>query len=318
MPPEYVNARSEPADGRPKAAPRFSVLITFHNQKHFVKDAMDSVLAQKNASFEIVVVDDASSDGTPEALREYGDVARVSCLEKNVGACAARNHAASLASGEYLVFLDGDDAFLPWALETYERVVAAKNPIFILAGMRWFENALPAAGDPPRELQIVEYPDYLRRDRGFGHSASSFIIARKAFEEVNGWLVGFFPLEDVELALRLGTSGKTVQVLSPATILHRSHASNTIHNVLSFIGPTEQLIDREKQGCYPGGAARRFERQALIGGFALHWIKRAAKAGLRGKAAELFLRSWPMLVVGALHRARKIASGKRPVETITL
>jgi glycosyltransferase involved in cell wall biosynthesis len=316
MPPENSTVTRELGAGRTKATPRFSVLITFHNQKHFVKDAMDSALAQKHASFEIVVVDDASSDGTPEALKEYGDRARISCLEKNVGACAARNHAASLATGEYLVFLDGDDAFLPWALETYDRVVTAKNPAFILAGMRWFENALPPPGEMPREMEVVEYTDYLRRDRAFGHSASAFIIWRKAFEAVNGWLVRFFPLEDVELALRLGTSGKTVQILSPATILHRAHASNTINNVLSFIGPTEKLIEREKQGAYPGGDARKFERRALIGGFALHWIKRSAKAGLRGKAARLFLRSWPMLMAGALHRMRKVVSGKSKMETI--
>jgi glycosyltransferase involved in cell wall biosynthesis len=309
---------SNPADRSARPVPRFSVLVTFHQQRHFIKDALDSVLAQKNASYEVVVVDDASADGSPAVLQQYGDAFRLSCLEKNVGACAARNHAASLATGDYLVFLDGDDALLPWALETYDRIVTAKHPAFILASMRWFENTLSNAGDRPREMSVVEYADYLRRDRGFGHSASAFVVSRKAFEAVNGWLVGFFPLEDVELALRLGTAGKTVQILSPPTILHRTHASNTIHNVASFIPPTEQLIAREAQGCYPGGPARRFERQALIGGFAWHWIKRATKTGLRGKAFKLFTRSWPTLVAGAVHRLRKRAAGKQPAETIPL
>src|ERR1700742_5077307 len=108
LPDKQAVATKKGAEGA-KTAPRFSVLITFHNQKQFVKDALDSALAQKNASYEVIVVDDASTDGTAEALQEYGDRVRVSCLEKNVKACAARNHAASLATGEYLVFLDGDD-----------------------------------------------------------------------------------------------------------------------------------------------------------------------------------------------------------------
>jgi glycosyltransferase involved in cell wall biosynthesis len=309
---------NDAAEMRAGPVPRFSVIITFHNQRQFIAEALDSALAQQNAAFEIIVVDDASSDGTPEVLKQYGEAVRLACLEQNVGACAARNHGAGMARGEYLVFLDGDDAFLPWALDVYNRIVDAKQPAFILATMRWFEGAIPQAGERPQALSVVEYSDYLKRDRGFGHSASAFVIARKAFEEAKGWLVGFFPLEDVELAMRLGTAGKTVQILSPQTILHRAHASNTIHNVLSFMAPTEQLLSREKRGYYPGGAHRQFERQAVIGGVAAHWIKRARKAGLNAQAVKLFAQSWPTLLAGALRRGRQAVAGKQLPETIAM
>ena len=177
------------------AVPRFSVIITFHNQREFIKDAMESALSQQHAHYEIIVVDDASSDGSPEILQEYRDAVQLLCLGKNVGACAARNRGAAAAQGEYLVFLDGDDALLPWALEVYERIVAAKNPKIILAIMRWFSGTISAlhVGPKPTEISIVQYGDYLRRDRGYAHSASATVIARQAFEEAHGWLVGFFP-----------------------------------------------------------------------------------------------------------------------------
>jgi glycosyltransferase involved in cell wall biosynthesis len=297
---------------------RFSIVITFHNQRQFIADALDSALQQKNAGFEVIAVDDASSDGSPEALRQYEKVAKVLCLEKNLHACGARNRGAALARGEYLVFLDGDDAFLPWALEVYERIVTEKNAAFLLTSMRWFEGTVPAAGERPKEIQLVEYGDYLRRDRGFGHSASAFVILRKAFEEVGGWLEGFFPMEDVELALRLGTAGRTVQVLSPATVLHRAHASNSIHNVAAFLGPTEELLGRERLGLFPGGEARRFERRALLGGVTGHWIKRATKVGLYSGALRLMGKGAPMVAASARRKLGKVAGKQQATETLAM
>jgi glycosyltransferase involved in cell wall biosynthesis len=101
---------------RASRAPRFSIIVTFHNQRQFIKDALDSALSQQKAEFEVIVVDDASVDGSQETLKQYGDAIRLLCLQENVGASAARNRGAAAATGEYLVFLDGDDAFLPWAL----------------------------------------------------------------------------------------------------------------------------------------------------------------------------------------------------------
>lgn len=299
---------------------RFSIIITFHNQRDFIKDALDSALSQRNAEFEVIVIDDASIDGSQEILEQYRDAIQLVCFETNVGACAARNRAASLATGEYLVFLDGDDAFLPWALDVYERIVQAKRPELILSSMRWFEGMLPAiqSGDAPREITLVDYSDYLRRDRGFGHSASAIVIARQSFEDVQGWLVGFFPAEDNDLALRLGASGRTIQILAPPTTWHRAHASNTINNISYFIPAMESLLRRERQGCYPGGAGRRFERRALIGGMVFHWTRRAAKSGLHRQAMKLLTRSAPMLLAAITRRLGMMLRGRQPRETIKM
>jgi hypothetical protein len=296
--------------------PRFSIVITFHNQRCFINEALDSALSQANKDCEVIGVDDASSDGSQDILKQYSDSIRLVCLEKNVGACAARNRGAALATGEYLIFLDGDDAFLPWAVKLYEQIVNAKKPKMILASMRWFEGNMPPPGETPREIRIVEYRDYFRRDRGFGHSASAFIIARQAFEEVHGWREGFFPLEDVELALRLGAAGRTIQILYPPTIHHRAHAQNSVNNVLPFLPALETVFKEERQGCYPGGKERQFQRRALLGGVALHWIRRAAKAGLRRQAASLFIHSSPMLLAAAMNRIGILLRGRQPRETI--
>jgi GT2 family glycosyltransferase len=177
---------------------------------------------------------------------------------------------------------------------------------------------LPVAGDAPKEITIVDYSDYQRRDRTFGHSASSMVIARKAFENVHGWLEGFFPAEDNDIALRLGVSGRTILILSPATILHRAHASNTINSVSSFVPAMKNLLQREKLGCYPGGDSRSFERRALIGGMVFHWTKLAAKNGLYGNAIDLQARNSPMFLASMSRKLGLLLRGKQPSEIIKM
>jgi hypothetical protein len=302
------------------APPRFSIIITFYNQRNFIKDAVDSAFALRNAGLEIIVVDDASTDGSQEILKQYRDSVQVVCLETNQGACAARDRGASLATGEYLVFLDGDDAFLPWAVDVYERIVQAKQPKMILATMSWFEGTLPVVlpGTAPEEIEVVDYSDYLRRDRPFGTSASALVIAREAFEGVNGWLTSFFPAEDYDFALRLGASGRTIQILSPATVQHRAHASNTINNVSACIVGVDNLLRRERQGDYPGGPHRRFERRALIGGVVFHWARRAAKTGMYRDAMKLMARGWPMVSAAITRRIGVLIGGRQPCEIIKI
>lgn len=312
-----MSAREPEAPAWP---PRFSIVVTFYNQRDFIKDALDSALALRNAGLEIIAVDDASTDGSPGILKQYQDSIQVVCLENNQGACAARNRGASLATGDYLVFLDGDDAFLPWALDVYARIVQAKKPKMILSTMWWFEGALSAVppGATPLEITMVDYSDYLRRDRPFGNSASALVIARESFEDVHGWQTDFFPLEDQDLALRLGVAGRTIQILGPPTVLHRAHGSYTVKNALACISAVDDLHRKERQGVYPGGAGRRLERRALIGGVAIHWTRRAAKSGMYGNAFTLLARGWPMILASVSRRVAVVLKGRQPSENIAM
>lgn len=312
-------ARRHP-ENRAMMATRFSIIITFHNQREFIKDAVNSALCLRNADSEIVVVDDASTDGSRHILSEYGDAIHFVPLATNHGKGGARNCGASMATGDYLIFLDGDDAFLPWALEVYERVVQAKKPKLILCPMLWFKGTLPPVlpGDAPHVIKLVEYGDYMQKDRPFGVSASSLVIDRHSFQSVQGWAEERFVMQDQDLVIRLGNSGRTVQVLSPATTFHRAHAGQTISHVPPFIDVLYKFIRKEKLGQYPGGQRRRFERSALFGGLVFFWAKRAFKARLYWDAVKLLARAWPMVVAAVIRRLGVIIKGRRPCETIEM
>ena len=85
-----------------------SCIIPVYNGERFLGEAIDSILAQTYKPTEIIVIDDGSTDGTPDVIAEYaGHVA--SARQVNAGAPTARNYGISLAQGEFLAFLDADD-----------------------------------------------------------------------------------------------------------------------------------------------------------------------------------------------------------------
>jgi hypothetical protein len=299
------------------STPRFSIIITSHNQSGFIGDAVDSALAQRYQQKEIVVVDDASSDKSPELLKRYGEAIRFAGLQTNQGVCTARNLGAAMASGEYFVFLDGDDVLLPWALDVYDLLVSAKKPKIILSNMIWFDKALPTfkPSDVPREIKFAEYPLLVKKDRQYQAGGSAIVIERQAFLEVQGWTDGFFPVEDVDMMMKLGASGLTVHVLAPSTKGYRIHATNVRHRVPAMVGGLFGVLGKERSGVYPGGRQLRFDRYAILGAPVLFWMKSALKAGRYGTALSVFARGWPMFLAASARKFKTIVRG-RPDPTI--
>jgi glycosyltransferase involved in cell wall biosynthesis len=98
-----------------KTMPMVSVIVPSYNHAHFLSEAIDSVLAQTYPHHEIIVVDDGSTDRTPEVVSQYSGVRFI--RQRNRGPAAARNRGIQESRGEYVVFLDADDRLLPQHFE---------------------------------------------------------------------------------------------------------------------------------------------------------------------------------------------------------
>jgi glycosyltransferase involved in cell wall biosynthesis len=98
------------------APPRVSVVIPLYNGERFIGDTLDGVLAQTFHDYEIIVVDDGSTDGSAGVIRRYGPVVQY-VYQANAGVSAATNRGITLARGELVALLDNDDVWLPTKLE---------------------------------------------------------------------------------------------------------------------------------------------------------------------------------------------------------
>lgn len=116
--------------------PLITVVIPVYNGADYVRLAVESVLYQTLSAFEIIVVDDGSTDETPKILKEFGS--RITVLRKNnSGVGAARNSAIEVARGEYIAFLDADDVWHCDKLAAFSRTVLARPD-----GVLYFSDAM--------------------------------------------------------------------------------------------------------------------------------------------------------------------------------
>ncbi|TWT18107.1 glycosyltransferase family 2 protein [Luteimonas marina] len=128
----------------PQAAPWLSVLVPFHDVERYLEACVRSVLAQGEAGMEVVLLDDASTDGSAaiaEALRgDAPTVVRAIAHDRNRGISAARNSLLQAARGTYVWFVDSDDLLLPGSLRRLRDVVDAGSPDLVLCDFRYVRD----------------------------------------------------------------------------------------------------------------------------------------------------------------------------------
>jgi len=179
--------------------PKVSIIIPAYNAEDYIRDAVDSALAQTHEDREVIVVDDSSTDDTPLILKSYGDRIIVH-RQANAGVSGARNTGARLASGALLAFLDADDTWRPSKLAS--QLAIAHTPVSYTNRFNF-----GARGELP-EVQS-ELTPLLSGDvfvplmlRGNFITVSSVMMTREVFAELGGFVHQPGGCEDWDLWLR--------------------------------------------------------------------------------------------------------------------
>lgn len=250
--------------------PFFSVIIPAYNCAHLISETLNSALSQEFPDYEIIVVNDGSTDNTAEVLdsfhSKFEQSIRVICQE-NKGEGGARNAGIFAARGQYLAFLDQDDLWFPWTLKTYFRVLTKYGfPSFLVGSGHEFTTEI--SRDIFRETSISE--KYFEDFFSLAHypylptGTPGTIVRSDEARRVGGLsevrVVGI----DQEFYYKLGDAKGLVFVSSPLTVAIRRHSGNLQKNTVMAAEGALFFIDNEINNKYPGGSARRWDRRALM------------------------------------------------------
>lgn len=208
-----------------------SVVIPVYNRADLLPRSIDSVLAQTVPALEIIVVDDGSSDGSEEVACRYGGAVRV-IHQANQGVAAARNAGIRAASGEWVAFLDADDALLPKAIESNLACVDAHAEAGVIYGdaivvdPEGRAESLFLDGKPPAEGWVFDR----LLNSGF-INCSAVMVRRAALLEVGLFRAGMRHAEDYELWLRLARRCEFARVPEPIAIYYRQPTGLSLNHL---------------------------------------------------------------------------------------
>ena len=190
-------------DSAMRSKPTASVIMCAYNEERFLIQAVGSILGQTWRDLELIVVDDGSSDSTPEILRRIDDD-RVRVLRQpNRGLAAARNHGIGYARGDFITFMDGDDLCDPRRIEKQIRFLMTNTD---LDGVGTWETVVDKHGVPLESTSLLCDPADIRREYREGRmglNGAAVMIRSDVLREVGGFRVAMRLAQDFDLWLRV-------------------------------------------------------------------------------------------------------------------
>ena len=220
-----------------------SVIVINWNGRQYLQACLDALAAQRDVAFETIVVDNASTDGSLELLREQFPAVRVVALPRNLGFAGGNNAGARQALGDHLVFLNNDTVVQPGWLAALRRMVDAP-PGFALTTSRvvyMHDHAvIDSAGDGMlqwgaafKRFHGTRASEAERAGEVFGVCGAACLVTKAAFDELGGFDEDFFVShEDVDLSYRARLLGHRCGYAADAVVWH--HGSVTLGRTSAF------------------------------------------------------------------------------------
>lgn len=205
--------------------PLISVLMPAYNARRYLREAVDSILAQTFGDFEFIIIDDGSTDDTPAILKSYAARDRRIRIQSgpNEGVSASLNKALALARGEFVARMDADDVSLPTRFEKQVQFLQ-QRPNYVLVGSRCM--LIDPDGFPICEKTDIAFEHeeidslLLRMSWPLVHPA--VMIRTDALRKVGGYDTRYRTNQDHDLFLRLGEVGRLAN-LSEVLLNYRQH-----------------------------------------------------------------------------------------------
>ncbi|MGB3246684.1 MAG: glycosyltransferase family A protein [Sulfitobacter sp.] len=253
--------------------PAVSVVLPVHNRQDLVRRSIDSVLAQTMVDFELLVIDDCSTDATAEVVEKYCSDPRVRLHRNttNLGPAGARNLGIELARGRYVAFQDSDDRWFP---EKLERQIEAleSNPdrracycgaLYYAEDQCYYiprEGTLDAESAASGDLSgAVLYSNPT--------TPQTLVVERALFDEVGGFDKSLRINEDWDLSIRMAQKARFALVPEPLVVIYRT-ADSVSSDRAADTAARERLLT-EYAELYAKHPTSRARQNYIIGGQSL-------------------------------------------------
>lgn len=235
------------------AIPSVSVVMPVHNALPFLDQSINSILAQTLSDFEFVILDDASTDGSVELLREWSlRDKRIHLHEskKRLGLAASSNAVVAKARAPLIARMDGDDVAHPNRLRRQWDIMMDRPDVAVIGTLC---NGINAGG---REVRPRDRWRLVRRSAHIPFPHGSVMFRREVFDQVGGYNEEVARGEDQDLFLRMAARGR-VLTLSDALYSYRYHSSNaTLFNGVRAVGENHSSNGDALAAFYMLGAMR--------------------------------------------------------------
>lgn len=250
----------EMPDNDSKRHPTISVVIPLYQKRHRIETCLESVKAQTVPPFEVIVVDDGSTDGGGDLVQSFcADWVRY-VRQENQGVSAARNRGIALSGGSHIAFLDADDAWCSDHIETIAHL-AGKYPHTPIIGTNWSGNGSSANTGQIGQLdEIIDLDCFLQRaSDGFPPYWTSAVAINKHFVGVKPLFpVGSRIAEDLDAWLQLLMRGHGYRVSKVTAYYH----DDTVSSCIARARPEDfesVIFTKWSEGeCYPSQFYWRF------------------------------------------------------------
>jgi glycosyltransferase involved in cell wall biosynthesis len=207
-----------------------SVLMTAYNAERFLPLAVESVLRQTFADFEFVIIDDGSTDRTPEILRDYAakDARIVPVTHANMGMGRSLNKGLAMVRGTWVARIDADDEMLPNRLGRQVAFINERPDVAVTATLvNFIDGRGRVLGRSQSELLSKAALDAVLRKGELIHVHHPAVLARgDVLREVGGFRPEFWPADDVDLWNRVADAGHLVQVQPEHLTNYRIHGAS--------------------------------------------------------------------------------------------
>ncbi len=215
-----------------QSKPLISVIIPVYNQQKYLALTIESVLAQTFTDFELILINDGSTDESAKIIAQYA--ARDSRIKAihidNSGKPEAINHAASLARGELFAFMDHDDLMMPERLDYQAKYLHQNAEVSAVSCSCQYVNengitmGIQRYGKPatPEESKSL-----MQRKQRIMCSFTALTVHKAAFEKVGGLRSKYWPSDDVDFINRLPQNGLLLVILPKILVKYRIHSLST-------------------------------------------------------------------------------------------